>query len=89
MPALSEDDTIEDAVRIFRTNERVTALPVLDHEHVTGILTRRAAMRALAASHGFSPSAHTLASHHRTPSEGEPMGSPRTYPPPPPCVYQG
>lgn len=85
---VSVDDTIDDAVRIFCEDEGVAALPVVDHARVAGILTRRAAMHALAlargwTAHGVAPASTAIA------REGEPVGHAGSYPPPPPCIYQG
>ena len=85
---VSAGDTIEVAARIFCEDGRLEALPVVDHDRVAGILTRRAAMQALGIEHGCRP--------HRG-SVGEPVArrerdavsDPRSYPPPPPCIYQG
>jgi len=86
---VSVDDTIDHAVRIFCEEDGVTALPVVDHDRVAGILTRRTAMHALAFEHGWTPRGAAPAGSAPRVREGEPMGTPRSYPPPPPCVFQG
>jgi CBS domain-containing protein len=85
--ALSVGDSIDEAVRRFCEDERLDALPVVDHEGVAGILTRRAAMHATALEHGWTA---------RQGSVGEPTArsegassTTRSYPAPPPCTWQG